>query len=237
MVCALFLAAAPCDAGTIIKLSLGGDPAPDIEFTGGVGGFLSTADDSIPSAGDQNTAIEYVDFLEAVATDIDTSTASFTLKDLEATEPATILAGTVVFQNFVGGTLELYDPGTVLLLSGTLATSALSGTLGPPGTGGLFTTNFATVTDGTLAPYIDVDSMTLSVALADINGGAGLSVVFLPPPVPPVPNIEFGVLNAFTADASLNIAANFSGIPEPASLALSLLGAAMSLVAGRRGRR
>jgi hypothetical protein len=234
VICALAAAAAPCDAGTIIKLSLGGDPGADIEFTGGVGGILSTADDTIAgTTGDQNTAVEYTDFLEAYETDIDTSTASFTLDGLVVAGPATTINGALVFQGFAGGTLELYDAANTLLLSGTLTDSALSGGLGPPGTGGLFTTSIATVTGGTLAPYIDPTSLSLSVSLVDINGGGGLSVSAL---VPGPPGISFGVLDAFTADASLLIAGDFSGIPEPASIALLLMGFATSLFAGRRAR-
>lgn len=233
-ICALFGASAGSTlAGTIIKLSLGGDPAPDIEFTGGAGGKLSTADDAIVSAGDQNTAVEFLDFLDPVATDIATPTASFTLDGLTAAGPATVFSGALVLQNFAGGTLELYDPADTLLLSGALATSALTGTLGPPGTGGLFTTTFSVVTGGTLAPYIDTTSLTVSMNLGDINGGAGLSVTPLPAVPPPV--ISMGFLDAFTADASINIAGE--AIPEPTSVALWLLGCALSVATVRRKKR
>jgi hypothetical protein len=235
--CAFALAAQPCNAGTIIKLSLGGDSAPDIEFTGGAGGVLSTADDSaVPATtGDQNTAVEFLDFLEPVTADILTPTASFSLDGLVASGSATVLGGVVVFQSFAGGTLELYDPANVLLLSGTLGLSALSGTLGPPGTGGLFTTSFATVTGGTLAPYIDPNSLSLSIALAGINGGAGLSVVPLPPPPPPPVGFSLGILDAFTADASVEIAGEF--VPEPSSSALALLAGMCGAASARRKRR
>jgi hypothetical protein len=237
-ICALVMASAQSQAGTIIKLSLGGDSAADVDFTGGIGGFLGTADDSVPgTTGEQNTAVEFVDFLEGVAADIDTPTASFTLAGLTAVGPATVVGGSLVFQSFAGGTLALYDPANTLLLSGTLGSSSLSGTIGPPGAGGLFTTSVAFVTGGTLAPYIDPASLSLSVALLDINGGAGLSVSPLPPPLPPPPppGFAFGILDPFSADASLNIAGE--PIPEPASVMLSLVGAAIGVIAATQRKR
>jgi hypothetical protein len=225
-------------AGTIIKLSLGGDSVSDIEFSGGLAGVLNTEDDLDSSTtGDQNTAVEFLDFLDSVAADIITPTASFTLDGLTATGPATVISGSVVLQTFAGGTLSLYDDdaANTPLLTGMLATSALTGPIGPPATGALFTTTFALVTGGTLAPYIDPTSLSLSMSLSDVNGGAGF-VVFPPPAVPPPP-LSAAELGPFTADASLNIAGEFSGIPEPASIALSLVGLAMSLLAVRRTRR
>lgn len=234
--CAFVIAATPCSAGTIIKLSLGGDPAADIEYTGGVGGVLSTVDDLIPgTTGNQNTAVEFLDFLDPVATDILTSTASFTLDSLTATGPATVFNGFLVLQSFAGGTLELYDPANTLLLSGTLGASSLTGPIGPPATGGLFTTSFAVVSGGTLAPYIDPTSLTLSMSFSAINAGAGFSVTPAPPVPPPV--VFASVLNPFTADATINIAGEFSGIPEPASIALCLIAGSFGLIATRRSRR
>ncbi|MEX0611598.1 MAG: hypothetical protein WD738_23080 [Pirellulales bacterium] len=224
------------EAGTIIKLSLGGDAAADIEYVGGLVDILSTTDDSIPgTTGDQNTAVEYLDFLDGVAADVLTSTASVTLDGLTAAGPAIVFGGTLVLQNFAGGTLELYDPSNTLLLSGALSTSALTGPLGPPATGGLFTTSFSLVTGGTLAPYIDPGSLTLSMSLSDINGGAGLSVTPSPPipPLPP-PGIAFGILDPFVADATVSIAGE---IPEPFTSTLLLLCGATAALAGRSRRR
>jgi hypothetical protein len=234
--CAVAVFSAPCHAGTIIKLSLGGDAGPDIEFTGGIGGVLSTADDSaVPATtGDQNTAVEFLEFLEPLTTDILTPTASFSLDGLVAVDPATVIAGVVVFQSSTGGTLELYDAANVLLLSGTLGDSSLSGTLGPPGAGGLFTTTFAVVTGGTLSPYIEANSLSLSVSLSDINDGAGLSVAPLPPPLPPPPppGFAFGILRPFTGHATVEIAGEF--VPEPGSFSLLLICGAFSWIATRR---
>ncbi|MCI0335590.1 MAG: hypothetical protein L0228_20470 [Planctomycetes bacterium] len=219
-------------AGTIIKLSLGGDSTADVEFSGGAGGILSTVDDgNAATTGDQNTAAEFLDFLEGVAPDIIASTASFTMDGLVADGTATVFGGAFVVQGFTGGTLDLYDAGNTLLLSGDLDTSALAGPLGPPATGGLFTTSFSTVTGGTLAPYIVADSLTLSMSLIDINGGAGLTVTPPPPVVPPI--LHSGGLNPFTADATLSIDGE---VPEPAFLALVTMGSALVAAIVRRRR-
>jgi hypothetical protein len=222
-------------AGTIIKLSLGGDAVSDIEYTGGGAGVLSTEDDlNAGTTGDQNTAVEFLDFLDPVIADIPTSTASFTLDGLTAAGPATVVNGSLLAQSFAGGSLFLYDDdaANTLLLSGTLGTSVLTGPIGPPATGALFTTSFAVVTGGSLAQYIDPASLTLSMSLSDVNGGAGFSVT--PAPVFPPPVVSAGVLNAFTADATLSIAGEL--IPEPTGIAICLVGGALSLVVARRSR-
>lgn len=209
-------------AGTIIKLGLGGDAAPDINFTGGAGGVLSTMNDgNAATTGDQNTGIDYLDFLAASFADIPPAPASFSLSNLVASGPASTF-GPLVIQNFSGGAMNLYDPANVLLLSGTLGNSALTGPVGAPATGGLFTTSFATITGGVLQGYIKPGSLTLSMSLTDINGGAGFSVGGAAAPT----------LNAFTADATLNIAGE--RIPEPLAASLLLIGLAVAGVVGRR---
>jgi hypothetical protein len=235
-VCALiYIAGERTFAGTIIKLSLGGDAVSDIEYTGGPVGILSTEDDlNAGTTGDQNTAVEFLDFLEPVIADIPTSTASFTLDGLVAVGPATVINGSLVAQNFAGGSLFLYDDdaANTLLLSGNLGTSVLTGPIGPPATGALFATSFALVTGGSLAQYIDPSSLTLSMSLSDVNGGTGFAVSPAPP-IPPPP-VSAGVLGAFTADATLTITGEF--IPEPASIAMFLVGGASSLIAAGRRR-
>jgi hypothetical protein len=215
-VCALAITTSQSYAGTILKLSLGEDTAADIEFTGGAGGVLSTVDDTIDgTAGEQNTAVEFSDFLDS-ETDIASPTASLTLDNVVASGPTIVLFGNLVVQSFTGGNLSLYDASNTLLLSGTLTTSNLSGTLGPPGTAGMFTTSFGTVTGGSLASQIDPGTLTLSIAMAGVNGGAGLSVS---PPVPAIPPPVFeSILNEFTADAAIIVAAD--PVPEPAVIAL-----------------
>lgn len=210
-VCALSgMLSSQASGGTILKLGLGSDPPADIEFDGIT---LSTVDDgNAGSLGDQNTAVEFQDFLDGFA-DILTPIASFTLDGLVTDGPASVFFGSLVVQPFTGGSLALYDPSNVLLLSATLDASVLTGALGPPATGALFTTSFSTVTGGTLAPYIDLDTLTLSMSLTNIDAGGGLSVTE-------------EELDPFVADVTLNIAAE--QVPEPASVVLLLVGAALA---------
>src|SRR6476619_3852284 len=149
LACALICFVAPSvHAATIIKLNLG-EIGPDVGMNGA--GILSTVNDgNAATTGDQNTDVEFTGFLD-FNPDIVPKTASFNLHNLAEVGPANVF-GSLVIQNFVGGTFQLYDPANVLLLSGQLNNSALSGVLCPPGTGALFTTTFSAVTGGTLAP-------------------------------------------------------------------------------------
>jgi len=141
--CALLVASTSVSrAGTIIKLNLGG-VGPDVGLNGG--GVLSTTDDGVAATtGDQNTAVEFTDFLNPIP-DINVNAASFSLNNLVAVGPANVF-GSLVIQNFAGGQFSLYDPANVLLLQGPLTNSALTGVIGPPGTGALFTTTLGSVT-------------------------------------------------------------------------------------------
>ncbi|MEX0675650.1 MAG: hypothetical protein WD063_01150 [Pirellulales bacterium] len=200
-------------AETILKLGLGSDAPPDVEFDETT---LSTVDDGNGgTTGDQNTNVDYQGFLSGMA-DIISPPGSFTIDGLMATGDALVLFETVVIQAFLGGDLELYDADNILLLSGMLDASLLSGVLGGPATGAVFTTTFGTVTGGTLAPLIDPDSLTLSMSLTSINAGLGLSVT----------DGEFPQLESFTADVTLNIAAQ--PIPEPGTATLLFSGAALT---------
>jgi hypothetical protein len=208
-------------AGTIIKLSLGGDPAPDIIFDGLM---LSTAiDGNGLTAGDQDTDVEFLDFLSGETDIIAPPPASFSMSGLATAGPATVIAGVLLIQDFIGGTFNLYDDTNGLLLSGMLDDSTLAGPIGPPATGALFTTSFSMVTGGSLAPQIDKDSLTLSMSLTDINVGGGFSVSGAAAPM----------LDPFTADSSVNIAGE---VPEPAT-AMLLLGVALAGVCVTRQRR
>jgi hypothetical protein len=221
-VCALiFSNTSALQAATIIKLNLG-NIGPDLSMN--AAGILGTANDGdAATTGDQNTAIEYTGFLDPLS-DINTPVASFTLSNLAAAGPATV-SGPVVLQNFAGGTLNLYDPSNALLLSGLLTTSNLQGTLGPPGTGAVFTTNIATVTGGSLAPFIVPTSLGLSMTLTNVNGGAGFSLT------------GGTVLNPFLADSSVSILGDPTDlgghIPEPGTIFL----ATAALFAGAVVRR
>ncbi|MDZ4818357.1 MAG: hypothetical protein SGJ20_05230 [Planctomycetota bacterium] len=173
-------------------------------------GFLSTIDQVVgPPLGDQYTAIEYTDFLNFIP-DINTSIASFSINGLFLSGPA-ILAGPLVVQEYSGGMFSLYDPADNLLLQGPLTDSVLSGLLGPPGTGALFTATFAMVTGGSLLPYLDPNSVSLSMNMTNVNGGNGFA-------------LAGPQLDQFLADASINIAAEV--VPEPSTLVLGLAASA-----------
>jgi hypothetical protein len=220
MVCALLgLFASASHAATIIKLNLG-DIGPDVGMNGA--GILSTVDDgNAATTGDQNTDVEFTGFLDPNP-DIVPKIASFSLHNLAEVGPANVF-GSLVIQNFQGGTFQLFDQANVLLLSGLLNNSALSGVVGPPGTGALFTTTFSQVTGGTLAPLIAPNSLSLSMNLTNVNGGGGFQVGGGDAPI----------VNPFLADASVNIAGNPS-VPEPATFVLVLAGAVATAGCVRR---
>jgi len=220
LICTLtFLAAFSATGNTIIKLDLGG-VGPDIGMN--ANGELSTVDDGDAStAGDQDTDVEYTGAFGSLA-DINTPPASFTLNGLTAAGPAEVL-GTLAIQNFVGGQFNLYDPANNLLLSGPLTTSTLTGVIGPPATGALFTTTLATATGGSLASLVLPGTLSLSMNLTNINGGSGFST-------------SDGILLPFLADASVNFAADGARVPEPSTLALLTLGS-LGLLARRRFAR
>lgn len=222
--CALVcVAISAAHAGTILKLNLGG-VGPDVGMgapAGQLPGVFSTIDQTggPPPTGDQFTAIEYTGFLNFIP-DVNTSTATFSLNGQVATGPASVF-GILVIQNYLGGTFSLYDPADSLLIQGPMGPSVLSGVLGPPGTGSLFTTSLTTVTGGSLAPLIAPGSVSLSLNMTTVNGGAGFSVAGGGPS-----------LNPFLADASISIAAD--PVPEPSTIALLALGALALIVAKRR---
>src|SRR5689334_5640380 len=96
---ALFLSIATAHAATIIKLDLGG-VGPDLTYTGGAGGILSTIDDNPPGlTGDQATIILFTSFLSGLGS----TTGSYTLSGATAVGLPTPLGGGVVTQNFSGG--------------------------------------------------------------------------------------------------------------------------------------
>jgi hypothetical protein len=220
---ALALCAAICftnsvaSAATIIKLNLG-SVGPDVGMNGL--GVLSTTDDgNAGTTGDQNTDVEFTGFLDGSNPDITTTNASFSLNGLQAVGPANVF-GSLVIQNFLGGQFNLYDTANNLLLQGPLTNSALTGVMGPPGTGALFTTTLGAVTGGSLASSILPGSVSLSMNLTNVNGGLGFGVAGGGPQ-----------LNPFLADASVNVAGE---VPEPTSILLVLAGAAVAFAARRQ---
>jgi PEP-CTERM motif-containing protein len=219
--------AAPAHAGTIIKVQLGGDPTADVHYQNGV--FSTIADPDGATTGDQDTNVEYLDFLSGLS-DVPPSIASFSITGLTAVPPAQVipLGGGVnlLVQEFINGTFSLYDfaPGNALLLSGTLSSSTLTGPIGPPATGALFTTSITSVTGGSLAPLLKKDSLSISINLTDINGGAGLGVGIGAAPF----------LANFEADASVNIAAEPT--PEPSTVCMAAICGAIAVGWARRRR-
>lgn len=217
------VATMPCQAGTIVKLGLGGDAAADIEFDGTTLGTVNQFDGT--TTGHQNTNVEFQGFLDGLADIVGPPPASFTLSGLTTSGTASVFPAmnpVLVIQDFTGGTFELYNTANVLLLSGKLNNSAMTGPIGPPATGALFTTSFAEVTGGTLANLLDLDSLTMSMSLTDINSGVGLTLDAAAP-----------LLNPFHSDVTLNIAAD--PVPEPAGRLL-IAAAAIAWLASWRPR-
>jgi hypothetical protein len=226
--CALCVACASISrGGPIITLDLGGG-GTDIAMNGA--GLLSTVSDGDGATlGDQNTGIIYADFLGALFPNVTPPpSASFTLSGLQATGAAQVPLTSLVIQNFTGGTFSLYAPNNSLLLQGPIASAALSGVIGPPGTGGLFTTSLGTATAGSLKNYFQAGTLSVSMNLTTVNGGSGFVVT---------PPATGGVLSAFTANAVAGIAGSAGpAVPEPTSVALILVGLAGANCVRRRSR-
>lgn len=205
-------------AGTMIKLNLGG-VGPDIELAGGV---LSTFDDGIAATtGDQNTAIEFTDFLDGGNPDINTSTASVTIDGLAISGSATVGPGFVT-QAFKGGTISLYGPAptNTLLLQGQLQSSSIFAATGPGG-GTFFTTTFGNVTGGTLDAAIANNTLTMQMTLANVNGGAGVTAG--------------AVMNPFLSDAFVTLDSD-PAVPEPATCVFAVFGCVAAVAASKRRR-
>jgi hypothetical protein len=211
--CAL-LGSSAAYGDTVLKLSLASTGADLAMDAGGVLGTVS--DGNAATTGDQNTAIDFTGFLNPLFVDV-AADASFSLAGLQRTGSASVLGPSVIVQDFFGGTFSLYGmaPGNTLLLSGNLQESTLTGVIGGSGTGSIFTTRVGTFTSGSLLPYLVSNSLNVSIPLTNVNGGSGFAVSGFP-----------FTLQPFNTDASVNISADSSGIPEPASVALVLLGAA-----------
>jgi hypothetical protein len=224
VICAIACLAAPTSkAATIIKLNLGG-VGPDVGMPVAALGTIS--DGIAATTGDQNTDVEFTGFLDGPFPDITTTDASFSLTGLAPVGPPTVF-GTLVIQSFFGGTFTLYnnDALNTVLLTGPMTTSALTGVIGPPGTGALFTTTLGVATGGTIMPFLAAGTVSLSMNMSNVNGGLGFGVSGGIPPV----------LLPFSADASVSISAD--PIPEPTSLVFALLGSTAVAAVRRRSRR
>jgi hypothetical protein len=209
-------------ASTIIKLGFGADSLPDVELTGGI---LSTFDDGAgATSGDQNTQVAFLGPLSS-ATPIEGDRGSFSLNNIVLSGEPLLVGGTVL-QLTTGGDFELYDPSNILLLSGTLGNGTLSGPIANSATGAFLTAEFGAFTGGSLMPTLDSANLvrsTFSIALTNVNSGIGLGV-----------DLDTNTVLPFTADSTASVGGQ---TPEPAAVALALLGGLMLLPVSRLGRR
>lgn len=211
---ALLLSIQTANAGTIIKLDLGNDSAKDLKF---VSGTLSTVVDGIGSPGDQETGIDFLDFLSG---EIDIpSGASYSLGGV-LIDGLPIVAGPVVTQFLQGGFFRLWDDNSNLLLDVNLNDSVLFGATNT-GAAATIAVDFGTVVGGSLAPQIIADTISFSIGMTGVKTGAlnGLRVIS-------------GVLQDFQADATKLIAAD--PVPEPTVALLSVIGIACAASTLRR---
>jgi hypothetical protein len=239
-VCAIVgFAASGSQAAEILKLNLG-----DINV--GYGIFGTGSDGDATTLGNQNTDVEFTGFLDGLFKDIPTTDASFSCCGTTlASSMATSTNGNILVNDFLVppgaeflSSFSLYGPGNNLLLSGRVGRGRLTGPMGPPATGEFFTTSLQSVTGGTLAPYLEANSISLRFNLTNIRhspvpaleyvgdpSGQGLAL-FTP---------EGTDLLPFTADAVATISAE--PIPESSTLGMILLGAvAGALPRGRVSR-
>src|SRR5262245_20022151 len=165
-------------AGTIIKLSLGSDAAADYQYSGGLNGQMSTINDGNGATfGDQDTAVEFLDFLSSFPNI--PAGASYTMSGLSANNASANLAFGYAFQDLTGGTFQLWDNLNNPLLNVQLTTSTI---VAQPGnaSGAVLTTTLGTPLGGSLAPYIVPGSVSISIALSDIKSGLATGVVYNP---------------------------------------------------------
>jgi hypothetical protein len=117
--------------------------------------------------------------------------------------------------------ISLWDASNTLLLSASVGGGAIVGSLGSAATGSFANLTVGSFTGGTLASLLNPNSFSISLAMTDVNGGAGLSQ-------------SGGELQDFTAGATANISA--LQVPEPSSMVLCGL-SAMGLIGAARSRR
>lgn len=207
-------------AASVLKLSLGASESGNMQFANGV--FSMLGDDQANTPGDHNVSIDFVigggPASQAIAPG---GSASVSLAGMTALVPPTN-NGSFVVQAFGSGSLAIYDLDNALLLSGNLSKSGIQGALGPGDKQALFL-GFGKVTGGSLAPFLDPDSLQLRIKFPKISGGFSVSS-------PPDP-----LLNPFTTwTSSIEIMA--TQIPEP-TIALTLSALAWMLAPARRRPR
>ncbi len=208
--------AAPSYAETIIKIDIGsaGNDGYDVDLVGNE--FSTMHDGNVTTVGDQNTTVNYTGFL-ASTPDINADIASFTIEDVLLDGIATIV-GNVIVQPTKGGSISLWDASNTLLLSATVGEGSIVGSLGGSSTGSFANLTLGTFTGGALAATLNPNSFSISLAMTDVNGGAGFSQAN-------------NMLQPFTAGATANISAE--KVPEPSSMALAAL-AGLGLLTFRR---
>lgn len=221
-ICSLLSASASQTMGaTILKLNLGGT-GPDVGMDG-LGEFSTVPDGNAATTGDQDTNVEFTDFLDGVFVDIPTTIASFTLSGV-ARDGAPNLSPGLIVQQYIGGSLQLYGPAPMneLLLDATLAESAVIGLDNGSGNGSFFNVTVGTATAGTLLPYVVANSIGINMPLTNVTTGGNSGFL-----------VQGNVLQPFEADASANITAD--AVPEPATaLMVIVAGSISALSSGRR---
>jgi len=224
-------------AETIMKVNLSGSSA-SFGFNSGV---LSTLDDGASSSnGDREASIEYLGFLDSLAPTATTFFAfaptpsqSISLSGLTASTPSTTYSGSLMVQDFTSGNLAIFDSTNSLLLSAEVDLGAVTGPLGLANPQALFLA-FGSVTGGSLAKYIEPDSLRLKMKLPTVSNGFSVS----PAPAAPAPPTHAAALQPFTASTWLiEIQANQAVVPEPAGTIFAAVWGVLLSVLTARVRR
>jgi len=204
---ALALAIVPQAFGdAIIKIPLSETTSYDVEFDGLT--FSTVDDGNAATLGEQDSRVDFVGFLSYLSDIVTAPLGSFTISGVQANGTPT--NGLVTVQETIGGTFSLYDEVNTLLLSGSLAQGAITGSAST--TGSFFNTTIATYTGGSLLAYVAPTPAGISFALAGIlSEGDIVGLV-----------INEDALSPFVADASGVLTG--TEVPEPLTAALLLSG-------------